>query len=543
MFDVVQKEILSRDISKCQTRELANLMWALGKIEEKEHKLVEICEKEILSRGIVAFNNADIFQIVNGCANLIMRTSRIFGNIQEAILNGQLKLEDFEDRGLWGMLVSFCKTENGSAEMFDVVLNEIFSRDISKFQPQYLANLMWALGKIEEKEHEVVDVCEKEILLRGIMAFDNAHICQIVNGCANLNLRTSRIFGSLQEAILNGQLKIEDFDDRGLCEVLLSFFKTENGSLGMFDVVLREILSRDMSRIDIRGLAQFVWTFAMMEFRADELFDRIEAEILKSEETDFHNDHLIQILWAYATGEKGSEELFHVLDNELVSRGVKSFNNFELSRIVWSFAKRQVRKAKAFDLVKKEIFDRGLCKFSAHELVLILWSFVSAEKHDDILLSEIDGELCFRDLKQLSNANLCQVVWSVGRVGWLDSKLFDVIEAEVVQRGPSEFSSKQKRTLMRGFLEAKRGSKDFFTLLLNSFSATDFSNLTHATICEFSWCLSKARVEAGTLFDALEYEILSKDKSYFNKRMLAYIKLNFKEVGKGSKALFELEVK
>ena len=49
-------------------------------------------------------------------------------------------------------------------------------------------------------------------------------------------------------------------------------------------------------------------------------------------------------------------------------------------------------------------------------------------------------------------------------------------------------------------------------------------------------------MEGGALFDALEYEILSKDKSYFNKKELAYIKFNFKKADKGSKALFELKV-
>ena len=412
---------------------------------------------------------------------------------------------------------------------------------ISECQTRDLANLMWALGKIKEKEHKLVEVCEKEILSRGIMAFNNAHIYQIMNGCANLNLRKSGIFGNVQEAILNGQLKIEDFDDRGLCIMMLSFLKTENGSLKMFNVVLREILSRDLSRVDIHNLAQFVWAFAMMEFQADELFDRTEAVILKHETADFHNINIIQMLFAFATAEKGSEELFYVLDNELVVRGVKRFNNFGLFRIVWSFAKRDMTKVKVFDLVKKEVLDRGLCKFQAHQLVMILWSFVSAERHDDILVSEIDRELCLRDHKQLSNANLCQVAWSLGRAGWSDSKLYNVIEAEVFQRGPSEFTAKEKRMLMRGFLEAKNGSEDFFKLLLGSFSTNDCSNLTCAAICDFAWCLSKANVEAGTLFVALECEILSKDKSYFTERELEYIKLNFKEAGKGSKALFELK--
>ena len=414
---------------------------------------------------------------------------------------------------------------------------------ISKCQPRQLANVLWALGKLKEKEHKLMEVCEREILSHGILAFSNAHICQIVNGCANLNLRTSGIFGNVQEAILNGQVKIKDFDNRGLCEMLLSFSKTENGSLEMFNVVSKEILSRDLSRVGIRDLAQFVRPFAMMKFQVNELFDRIEAEILERETTDFHNTETIHILWSFAKAEKGSKRLFYVLDNELVVRGVNRFSNFELFQIVWCFAKRQVRKAKVFDLVKKEVLDRGLCKLKADELVLILWSFVYTERHDDILVTEIDGELCLRDIKQFNNHNLCQVALFLGKAGWSDSKLYSIIEAEVFQRGPSVFTAKEKRLLMRGFLEAKNGSEDFFKLLIGSFSANDFSNLTQVEICDLAWSLSKAPVEAEALFDALECEILSKDKSYFNKSQLNYIKYNFKNAGKGSKALLELKVK
>ena len=413
---------------------------------------------------------------------------------------------------------------------------------ITKCQPRELANVLWALGKMKEKRHKLVEVCEREILSHGILAFSNAQICQIVNGCANLNLRTSGIFGNVQEAILNGKIKIKDFEDRQLGGMLLSFSTTENGSLEMFNVVLKEILSRVLSRVSIRNLAQFVSPCEEMKLQADELFDRIEAEILERGTTDFNIFDLTHILWAFATAKKGSRQLFYVLDNKFVVRGVNRFSNLALSQIVWSFSKRHVGKAKVFDLVKKKVLGRGLCKFQVHELVLILWSFVYAERHDDILVTEIVGELCLRDIKQFSNGNLCQVAWSLGRAGCSDSKLYNVIETEVFQRGPSEFTAKEKRVLMRGFLKAKNGSEEFFKLLLGSFSANDFSNLTPAAICDFTWCLSKAPVDAEALFDALECEILSKDKSYFDKRRLEYIKSNFKEAGKGSEALFELKV-
>ena len=321
-------ESITGVISKCQPRNLASVLWALGKIEEKEHKLVEVCEKEILSRDIVAFNNADICQIVNGCTNLNRRTSGLFGNVQEAILNGQLKIEDFEDCALSGILLSFCKTENGSAELFQLFLKEILSRDTSKCQPRELANLMWALGKIEDKEHKLVKVCEKEILSRGIVTFNNAEISQIVNGCANLNLRTSGFFGNVQEAILNGQLKIKDFEDRQLWGILLSFCKTENGSARMFDVFVKEILSRDISKCQPRDLANLMWALGKIEEKEHKLVEACEKEILSRGIVAFGNAHICQIVNGCANLNLRTSRIFGDLQ-EAILNGQLKIEDFE----------------------------------------------------------------------------------------------------------------------------------------------------------------------------------------------------------------------
>ena len=51
---------ISKDIAKCRPRERANVMWALGKLGEKEHELVQVCERAILSCDITTFGNAHI---------------------------------------------------------------------------------------------------------------------------------------------------------------------------------------------------------------------------------------------------------------------------------------------------------------------------------------------------------------------------------------------------------------------------------------------------------------------------------------------------
>ena len=547
----VLKELLSRGISKFQPREIANLMWALGQIGEKEHKLVKACEKEILSHGIVAFNNAGICQIVNGCANLNLKTSRIFGSLQEAVLNGQLMIEDFEDRQLWGILLSFCKTNNGSAGMFDVVLKEILSRDISKCQPQHLANLMWALGQIGEKEHKLVDICEKEILSHGIVAFGNAEICQIVNGCANLNLKTSRIFGSLQEAVLNGQLTIEDFENRQLWGILLSFCKMSAGSAGMFDVVLKEILSRDISKCQRRDLANLMWALGQIGEKEHKLVDICEKEILSRDIMAFNNAHICQIMNGCANLNLKTSRIFGSLQEAILNGQLKieDFEDRELWGILLSFCKMSTGSAGMFDVVLKEISSRGISKCQPRDLANLMWALGQIKEKEHKLVDVCEKEILSRGIMAFDNAGICQIVNGCANLNLRTSRIFGELHEAILNGqvkiegvGPSEFTAKQKRILMRGFIQSKNGSKDFFKLLLSSFSGNDFSNLTQASICDFSWCLSNAGVEAGALFDALEYEILSKDKSYFNKKELAYIKFNFKEAGKGSKALFELKV-
>ena len=488
------------------------------------------CNEIIMSLKTVE-DELELFANVKNSAFIVNRVTMLY-NIAKIVERDQKQKQVLDQEKE--------KSQQGQSSAYMELLESI-SRDISKCQSRHLANVMWALGKIEEKDHKLVEVCEKEILSRDISIFNNADICQIVHGCANLNLTTSGIFGKLKEAILNqGQVHIRDFDNQLLSAVLLSFAKTDNGSDELFEVFLEEILSRDFLKVDTRALAAFVWSFAKKEFISDKLFKRVEEEILRRETTDLKGGEFIQLLRGFSTVERGNNVLFNFLDRELVLRGVERFDNAALLEIVWCFGKRKVTKAKVFDLVRKELFFRGVHKFQIHELVLILFSFVSAQRHDGKLVDKIEGELCLRDLELFDNGLLCQVAWSLGRAGKSDGKLFDVIEAEVFRRGECEFTMLQKYMLMWGFIAAERGSKEFYELLVGSISASELCNLHGREICECVWCFYKAGVEAGTLFDALEKEILSKQKNYFSQKQVVFIKKMFTKLEKGSKELFEL---
>ncbi|XP_020606980.1 uncharacterized protein LOC110045705 [Orbicella faveolata] len=421
-----------------------------------------------------------------------------------------------------------------------LALLDSISKDIAKCKPWDLANVIWALGKVQEKDHELVQVCERVILSRDITAFDKVNITQIANGCINLDLTATEISFTLQESIRNGQLKIANFDNQLLSSMLMLFAKSDGCAVELFDIFLKEILSRDFLLMSSSDLALFVWSFAKKELKADTLFDKVEEEILRRGTANLKRRDIFQILWAFGMSKKGGKQLFNTLDNDIVVKGKEGFNNAELLQIVGSFARRNITKAQVFDVVKDEVFNRGVGKFQFHELVLILHSFVSARRHDNKLVNEIECELQSRDAKQFCNGHLSQVAWSLGRARKSDSKMLNVIEAEVFKRGLHQFSRVQKFMLLRGYIEAKRGSRKFYESLQSSLLTNDFSDLTARDIYDFAWCFSEAGVNTGPLFDALEKEILNKGNDIFSNMQLSSIKKSFQKVGKGTKELFKL---
>ena len=322
-------------------------------------------------------------------------------------------------------------------------------------------------------------------------------------------------------------------------------------------LALLDSISKDIPKCQNRHLANVTWALGKIEEKDDEpvqvcelnagtVFDRVEEEILRRGTANLERRHIVQILWAFSKAEKGGKQLFYTMDKELALRGVEGFVNSGLLQIVWSFATRDVTNAKVFNLVKDEVFNRGVGMFETHELVLILYSFVFAQRQNIKLVEEIESELLSRDVKQLDNGHLCQVAWSLGRARKSDSKMFDVIEESVFQRGLHQFSKSQKFMLLRGYVEAKKGSRKLYEGLQVSFLKSCFSDLTAREIYQLAWYFSEAEIDTGPLintgqlFDALEREILAKEKLFFKKELLHGIKNGFRKVGKGSKELLEL---
>ena len=491
--------------------------------------------KVILSLKTVK-EQLELFERIKNSASIVNRVTMLYSIAKITERNGNQSQVLEQEKG---------KSIQSLNSAYLTLLDSI-SKDIAKCKPRDLANVMWALGKLKEKDHELVKICERAILSRGITAFDNVHMIQIVSGCINLDLTATEISSTLQESIRNGQLKPSKFNNKLLSAMVMLFAKSDGCAVEPFEIFLEEFISRDILLMDSVDLALFVWSFAKKELNADTLFDRVEEEILRRGTANLERRQILQILWAFSMAKKGGKQLFYIMDHELTSRGVKGFDKPQLLQIVWSFATRVVTNAKVFNLVKDEVFNRGVGMFKTHELVLILYSFVFAQRQNNKLVEKIESELLSRDVEQFDNGHLCQVAWSLGRARQSDSKMFDVIEETLFQRGLHQFSKSGKFLLLKGYVEAKRGSRDLYEGLQLSLLKSGFSDLTATEISVLVWYFFQAEndigplINTGELFDTLEREILTKGKLFFSEQQLKPIKKGFRKVGKGSKELLEV---
>lgn len=430
--------------------------------------------------------------------------------------------------------------KHGKSSTYIDLLDDIASV-MSRCESRHLANVMWALGKIEERDHRLHLVGKQEILQQKMSSFNYAEICQIVNGCANLQVKAPEIFSRFQDVILAGNLSNNHLEDQSISGILLSYAKTNSGNKELFDHFLKEVVSRNLM-VSNRVIADIVWSFAKKGIFDDDLFNLVQGEIIRRGALDFNNADIVKILWAFSRAGKGTKQLYYLFDSALVSRGLKTFLSGELVETVWSFAKAKMKNAKVFELSEKEILSRGMDRLRTHELVLFLYSFTFAQREDVNVsfIEKIEAELCLRNASEFDIGALCQVTWSLAKAGISESKLFGLAEQQVLKCDVQKVSNSEKLMVMRGFINAQKTSKELFQFLYSSISTSNLSNLTEAQICEFVWCFSLANVEVDSLFNFLEKEILDRQKYHFSRKQLNFLKKGFLRVGKGSKELYKV---
>lgn len=387
-------ESLEKSISRCRPHGLANILWALGKVHERDHKLVKICEKKILSCNMKIFSNAGLCQIVHGCASLNM-TSEIFEKLEQEIVNGELAVFAFDNVLLSAVLLTFSKTKHGSVQLFDILLEEILSRDFFRFDSRALASFVWAFAKKELNKKKLYDRVEEEIFRRGTADLHNADFIQLI------------------WAVSKAEMGSKEF---------LAFLDTE--------LELREI--KGFSNVQ---LVEIVWSFAKSKMAEARVFDVVKAEIFRRGVDEFQTHELVVILWSFVSVQRHNERLIADIEGKLCTTDVKKFDNGDLCQIVWSLAKAGWHDSKLFDAVEAEVIQRGTSQLSIKEKCMIIRSFLEAKRGRTQLYELLVVSFSTCNLGNLHEGQILECLRCLFMSGVEVQGLFETFEKELLSKG------------------------------------------------------------------------------------------------------------
>ena len=341
--------------------------------------------------------------------------------------------------------------ESAYFEILDFIADNILACKV-----QGLANVLWSLGKLKEHDHRLVKVCLKEISFHDVAFFYKAEVCQILNGLTELNVKDSRIFKRVEEAIVNGKIKIKRCENRQIAGILTSFIKMGYGSEDFFKMFEAEIIERGFIEFHNGEMTQILRAFAIMDMPSDSLFKKAEEEILRRSPYKFLRTELVVVLRAFAMAGEGSEKLFAACDKEIVIRRVKDYYSLPLCWIIWAFATRRMTNFSVFKAAAHVIYQRGFNNLENGELALCLYSYVLSEIPCGAFLKALEEELRSRDLETFGGIQLCQVLWACAKAGLLNPKLLQDLKDKILQQSASQ---NEGSVTVKGFLGAETGSQ------------------------------------------------------------------------------------
>lgn len=421
------------------------------------------------------------------------------------------------------------KVLNDEMEIFITLLNNI-GNDLETCKTRDLATIVWSLGKLREHDAWFVTECENEILRRDQTSFRTPAVCKILIGFASLDLKRSKFFGIVEQRILDGQLKMVKFENRGLAGVLWSFTKTGNESKELLEKFQEEILLRGVREFSNDQLAQFLWSFTQKGIvPCDKLFSITEEEILQRPVRDLSAHCLKMLLWSFArAGFEGREghDLFASLSPEIIRRGVHDFDADDLSMLAWTFAKRCPDALEIFDVIEEELYLRGFAEFGNQELSRLLWSFAISGHTSTELFLNSQKVLISRDLSMLKAEQFTQLVWAFGKSTLLRSEFLTKAVSDMLSHA-TVYSDEELCMILNGCVQVSVDNQEPLKQLKREVLDRNMPQNKPELIPQLASGFSTCSYEAASVFDAIEKSLLTNGLSMYTEQELQGLSMAF----------------
>ena len=418
-------------ISESSGRDLASMMWSLGKIREsssiKKHALIKACEREILSRDVTAFDFGAINQILTGLSALNMKKSEFWTKMQSSLVSGEIQISDCDNQALVGSVWAFMKTGNGSPEFFHL--------------------------------------CQEEIYLRGLSEFKGSELSQLVFSFAKKGIQADKLYSHIEEEIL--RLGLNNFCDMKIFLVLWAFAncKSNRTFKPLFSQIDGELVAHGVTGFTNSDLSNIVWCFSKVGVFSAKVYDVVKEEILHRG-IDTFRTYLLQLAWSFAMARKKYSDFNEKVTLEFLSLDPRKVDKKVLCDYAWCFGRLGITNDKAYQMIEMEILRRN--PYLNHiQVNKFLTGFAHAKKGSKEFFEFLEVAMLKLNVSTLKAADVCNLLWPFAEMGYKVPQLYDVVEKEILHRGKSHFTLYELRKMTKSYEAFGQGSKELMELLYN----------------------------------------------------------------------------
>ncbi|KAJ1452532.1 hypothetical protein M885DRAFT_526904 [Pelagophyceae sp. CCMP2097] len=348
-----------------------------------------------------------------------------------------------------------------SARPLLLAVAQVSIREISKFNSEKLANLLWAFGAAGIDARDLF-AAAVPAALRQLGRFTPQELSIVVWAYATMGYQAPNLFEGVADQTV---LQLSKFTHYDLSTTLWAFAKAgatkRPSGHRFFDVV-----SQDLSQSKIRGwktssMSMAVWAYAEADFHAPQIFAYV-ADAAPERIPGFRGQEFADTVWAFAKAGVHSQHLFDTMVLYAPQK-IKLFSPTDLANCMWGFAKAKIKAPEFHKLVVKHA-TKEATRFLPYDLETMSWALSTMGKKSQGLYNAIGEEATFR-VVSLSPKNMATIAWAFANADVRAPAMFAAFAGEARLK-VEDFDEEQLANLLWAF--SKNGghgaAQDLFEL-------------------------------------------------------------------------------
>ena len=346
------------------------------------------------------------------------------------VLLEENRLEDLADssslldaRHVANQLRSYAKRHrhrgNDDSSLVVQYLSNQVPRLIDDFDPQHLANMVWAWATIRyQPSNEVRAAMEQRMLTCLDEYYKPQALANTIWLWATMKYQSS-------EAVLTSIERrmdvVDDFDDSQQEQALTNTVWAwatiyDQPSLAVMTGMERRILACCLDDFDPQLLANTVWAWVALRHQPSEaMLAAIEQRIMIACLDDFKPKHLANMAWVWASiRHQPPDTVLDALEWRMLGC-IDDFDPQLLANTLWAFATLRYQPSMTvLAVIEQRILSCGLDDFDPQELSNILWAWTTIRhRPSNAVLTAIEQRMLACDIDDLMPQALANTVWAL----------------------------------------------------------------------------------------------------------------------------------